>query len=385
MTDLIYLDNAATSWPKPQSVYDFMKEFYCDHGVNPGRSGFDAAIASGDMVESTRERLRAFFNNDSPERVIFCHNATDGLNLVIQGLVVRGDHVISTNLEHNSVLRPLNHLERDGVAEITYLPFDEQGFVDPESIAAAFRPNTRLVIVNHGSNVIGTVQPVAEIGRVVSEKGALFAVDASQTAGVIPIDMKAMNIDLLVTTGHKALMGPTGTGVVCVRDTVEIAITRSGGTGVRSAYPYHLEEYPYRLEYGTLNLVGIAGLRAGQEWLESQGVAKIHEREMELTRKLVDGLHGIDRVKLYHVDSLDNHIATISVNIEGIEAMDVGIMLDVDHNIAARTGLHCAPRVHQQMDTTAIHGTVRFAIGPFNTDRHIEAALAAVEEIAHNA
>jgi len=380
---LIYLDNAATSWPKPDSVYDFMIDFYRNNGVNPGRSGFDAAIGAGDLVEKTRAMLTTFFHADTPERTVFCYNATDGLNLAIRGLVKKGDHVISTNLEHNSVLRPLNELERDGIIEVSWIPFDEDGFVDPDDIAKAFRKNTTLVVVNHGSNVIGTVQDLTAIGKVVKEKDAIFVVDGSQTAGVIPIDMQAMGIDVLVATGHKALMGPTGTGVICVREGIEIAQTRSGGTGVRSAHPYHLEEYPWRLEYGTTNLMGIAGLYAGQKWIEQEGGPEtIHNREMILADKLVLGLQEIDRVQVYCCGNMDRHIATISTNIEGVEALNVGIMLDVDHDIATRTGLQCAPKAHEGIGTFDLHGTVRFSLGPFTTEKHIDHAIEAMREIA---
>ncbi len=380
---IIYLDNGATTWPKPDSVYDFMHEFYKNNGVNPGRSGFDAAIGAGDLIENTRKRFMDFFNGDKPERTTFCHNATDGLNMVIQGSVKKGDHVISTWVEHNSVLRPLNTMERDGFCEVTWVKFDKNGFVNPQDIKDAMKENTSLVAVNHGSNVIGTVQDISAIGEIVKDTKALFLVDGSQTAGVVPIDMKAMNIDVLVVTGHKALMGPTGTGVVVVREHVELDMTRSGGTGVRSAYPYHLTEYPYHLEYGTLNLVGIAGLFAGQQWIEEQGGPQaIWDHEMVLTQRLVDGLKKIDRLNLYCVDGLENHLATVSCNIEGMDSMDVGIMLDVDHNIAVRTGLQCAPKCHEGIGTLELHGTVRFSLGAFSTEAEVDAAIEAMIDIA---
>ncbi len=385
MDELMYLDNAATSWPKPDRVYKFMVDFYRGCGVNPGRSGFDKAIEAGNIVEDLRKRLTLFFGGDpaTPERLCFGYNATDALNLIIQGLLTSGDHVVTTNLEHNSVIRPINHLVRDGGVEATFVPFNKDGFVEPEAIAAAIRSNTRLVIVNHGSNVLGTVQPVAEIGAVCKDRGVLFAIDASQTAGHIPIDMQAMNIDVLAFTGHKGLMGCTGIGGLCVRPHVEIRHTRSGGTGVRSAYPYHLDEYPFRLEYGTPNMVGIASLWEAQNWIADQGgVEAIHAHEMKLARQLADGLKKIEGVTVYCCDSLDNHLSTMTINVEGFEAGDVGIMLDVDFNIATRTGLHCAPLVHEQIGTMKMHGGVRFAIGPFNTEAHIEAAIAAVDEIA---
>lgn len=388
MEELIYLDNAATSWPKPDRVYDFMVSFYRSCGVNPGRSGFDKAIEAGDIVEETRARLTRFFGGDidHPQRLCFSYNATDALNLIIQGSLRSGDHLVTTNIEHNSVIRPVNHAVRDLGVEAAYVPFDASGFVDPEDIAAAIRPNTRLVIVNHGSNVLGTVQPVAEIGRLCREREIIFAIDASQTAGMVPIDMQAMNVDILAFTGHKSLMGATGIGGLCIRPGVDLRHTRSGGTGVRSAYPYHLDEYPYRMEYGTPNMVGIASLHAGQDWIEEQGgVEAIHRREMALATKLVDGFKAIDGVILHCCDSLDNHLSTVSMNVEGIEAGDVGIMLDVEFNIATRTGLHCAPLVHKQIGTDKVHGSVRFAIGPFNTDSHVDAAIDAVSEIARRA
>ncbi|MBD3258622.1 aminotransferase class V-fold PLP-dependent enzyme [candidate division GN15 bacterium] len=388
MDNLIYLDNAATSWPKPDQVYTYMIDFYRQCGVNPGRSGFDKAIEAGNIVEGLRQRLTRFFGGDVivPERLCFSYNATDSLNLLIQGVLSEGDHVVTTNLEHNSVIRPINHLVRDGGVEATFVPFDAAGFVDPDDIAKAIKPNTRLVIVNHGSNVIGTVQPVAEIGKICREKEVLFAIDASQTAGMVPIDMTKMNIDVLAFTGHKSLMGSTGIGGLCIRKHVDIRHTRSGGTGVRSAFPYHLDEYPYRMEYGTPNVVGIASLYSGQDYIASQGgVEEIHQREMALAKRLVDGFRQIEGVKLYCCDKLDNHLATVTMNVDGFEAGDVGIMLDVDHDIATRTGLHCAPLVHKQLGTLQIHGGVRFSIGPFNTEAHIDRAIEAISDIASRA
>ena len=385
MEELIYLDNAATSWPKPDNVYKYMVDFYRHCGVNPGRSGFDKAIEAGNILHELRIRLTRFFGGDEvvPERLCFTYNATDSLNLIIQGLLTSGDHVVTTNLEHNSVIRPVNHMVRDHDVEATYVRFNEQGFVEPDDIKNAIKSNTKLVIVNHGSNVIGTVQPVKEIGRICKEAGVLFAIDTAQTAGMVPINMTDMNVDVLAFTGHKSLMGCTGIGGICVRKDVEIRQTRSGGTGVRSAHPYHLEEYPYRMEYGTPNMIGVASLWAGQDWIkESGGVEAIHSREMKLAQKLLDGIMDVEGVQLYCCDNLENHLATLTINIDGLDAGDVGIMLDVDFNIATRTGLHCAPLVHKQLDLVKIHGGVRFSIGPFNTEKHIDRAVEAVREIA---
>ena len=262
------------------------------------------------------------------------------------------------------------------------MPFNGGGFVEPDEIAAAIKPSTKLVIVNHGSNVLGTVQPIAEIGRICREKEVLFAIDTAQTAGVIPIDMQAMNVDVLTFTGHKSLMGFTGIGGMCFGKHVVLRQTRGGGTGVRSAYPFHLEEYPFRMEYGTPNMLGVASLWAGQEFIESQGgVEVIHAGEMELARRLVAGFREIEDVRIYGCEDMQHHLSTITVNVEGMEAGDVGIMLDVDFDVATRTGLHCAPLVHEQIGTMHVHGGVRFSIGAFNTIHDIDTTVAAMAEI----
>jgi cysteine desulfurase family protein len=382
MDGLIYLDNSATSFPKPQVVYDFMKEFYQSHGVSPGRSGFDKALEAEEVVHSTRKLLTELFNGTDPNRLTFSYNATDSLNRIIQGMISKGDHVITTNLEHNSVLRPLYHRKHEGDIDVTYIPFDSRGYIDPDDVKRAFRKNTRLVIVNHSSNIIGTVQPVTEIGRYCREAGIYFAVDASQSAGAVPIDVKAMNIDLLAFTGHKCLMGPTGIGGSYVGENVPIKCTIFGGTGVRSAHPFHLDEFPYRMEAGTLNTVGVAGLFAGVRWVLGEGMENIHASEMQLWDKLRRGVQAIDGVTTYCADDTENQNPVLSLNIDGWLAGDAGTMLDVDHNIATRTGLQCAPLVHVYLGTDKLHGTVRFSVGPFNTEAEIDTAIEAVREIA---
>ncbi len=381
---LIYFDNAATVWPKPENVYRFMDEFYRTHGVNPGRSGYDLAMEAGSLLDRLRKRLTRFFggDEDASDRLIFGYNVTDALNLIIPGLVSSGDHVITTNLEHNSVIRPVNHMVRDHGAEATFVPFNSAGFVDPDDIARQMRHNTKLVIVNHGSNVIGTVQPIREIGRICRERGVTFVVDTAQTAGIVPINMKEMNIDVVTFTGHKALMGSMGIGGLCIRKHVEIKQVRSGGTGVRSIHPFHLDEYPWRLEYGTPNMVGVASLWAGQDWLDENGIENVHAREMQLAQRLVDGFSRVESVQMYCCDSLENHLSTILMNLDGVDPGDIGIMLDVDHNIATRTGLHCAPLVHTQLGTVQRDGGVRFSIGAFNTTQEVDAAIAGIAAIS---
>jgi len=382
MEKLIYLDNGATSFPKPEEVYTFMDQFYRRYGVNPGRSGYDLCIQAVETVEETRQLLTNFFNGTDPNRLVFGYNATDGLNLAIFGSLRAGDHAITTNLEHNSVLRPLYHLARDGGVTVDHLPFDGKGFIDPDDIRKHLRKNTKLVAVNHGSNVIGTAQPIAEIGKICRESGVTFLIDASQSAGKVPIDIQKQYVDIVAFTGHKSLFGPMGIGGLYVREGVTIRHTRAGGTGVRSAVRTHLDEYPYRLEYGTGNLPGIAGLNAGVKWLQRQGMDKIHHHEMKLTTILRDGLKEIPGVTLYCQDDLTDHISVLCFNVAGYEAADVGTILDVDYNIACRTGLHCAPLVHEQLGTATIHGAVRFGVGPFNTVEQIKTAVAAVAEMA---
>ncbi len=380
---MIYLDNSATTFPKPEEVYTYMDSFYRKHGVNPGRSGFDAAIETEEVVFNTRKMLADLFNGDGDvNRLTFSYNASDSLNMIIQGLSRRGDHVITTMLEHNSVLRPLYHLSSEGHIEVDHIPFDKAGYVDPGDIRKAIRKNTRMVVVNHCSNVIGTIQPVSEIGRICKEQGVYLVVDGSQSAGAVPVDMRTMDIDVFVFTGHKCLMGPTGIGGSYVMEDVPVRYTRFGGTGVRSAQQTHLEEFPYRLECGTLNLVGVAGLNAGVRWINEHGIENLHHKEMDLWDKLRAGLSKIEGVVIYCCESRQNHNPVISFNITGMDSGDVGTILDVDYNIACRTGLQCAPKVHEGIGTDKIHGTVRLSIGPFNTPEHIDAAIEAVSEIA---
>lgn len=382
MSELIYLDNGATSFPKPEEVYAFMDKFYRQFGVNPGRSGYDLCMEAGEVVEETRQMLTKFFNGKDPDRLCFSYNSTDALNIIIFGMLQKGDHAISTTIEHNSVLRPLFHLEKYNGVEVDYIPFNEKGFIEPESFKEKFKTNTKLVIVNHASNVIGTIQPIKEIGELCRKHGIPFAIDASQSAGKIPVDIEELNVDIVAFTGHKSLLGPTGIGGLYVREGIEIRHTRAGGTGVRSAVRTHLDEYPYRLEYGTHNTLGIAGLHAGVKWIQERGMDKLHEHEMKLTKKLRDGLKDVDGVTLYCQDDLKDHISVLLFNVDGFEALNTGTILDVDYNIACRTGLHCAPLVHEQLGTVEIHGGVRFGIGPFNTEEDIQTAIEAVKDIA---
>ena len=391
MERVVYLDNAATSFPKPDEVHDCMKEFYKSAGVNPGRTGCDMALQAEQMIGETRRLLTDFFNpslkaagkKKDADRLVFALNATQALNAILKGTLKPGDHVVTTTVEHNSVIRPVNHLVRDFGVQATFVAPDSEGFVDPQEIRRAIRQNTRLVIVNHGSNVTGVVQDIRAIGAVCAEAGVPFAVDTAQTAGVLPIDMAQCGISFLAFTGHKALFGPTGSGGICVADEAEIRSSTWGGTGVKSAHPYHLDEYPYRLEAGTLNLMGICGLHAGQEWIARRGLSNIYAHELALLARLQEGFSEIPGVAICGTRNLEpgSRVATLSIVVNGWDPSDVGTMLDVDYNVVTRTGLQCAPLIHDHMGTSP-RGTVRFSIGPFNTEEDVEAAVRGVRAIA---
>ena len=382
MPNFVYLDNAATTFPKPPEVIQFMCDFYQTRGVNPGRTGFDLALEAEETLADSRRALTEFFAGGDPNRLVFSYNVTDALNLLISSVLTPGDHAITTCLEHNSVLRPM-YMHRERGVEVDFVPFDGRGYVDPEDIASRIRPNTKLVVMNHGSNVIGTIQPVAEVGRICRERGILFAVDAAQTAGLVPIDVVAMNIDVVCFTGHKSLFGPSGTGGMYICEHVDITPCRAGGTGVMSALKGQPDAYPWRMEFGTVNTLGVAGLLAAQKWIEDRGgVTAIYEHEMRHAKRLHEGLAGIDGVKLYCADLDHDHLPVFVFNIDGLPADQTGTFLDVEHEVITRTGLHCAPKVHEGIGTFEIDGTVRFSPGVFTTDEDVERAIEAVAATA---
>jgi cysteine desulfurase family protein len=382
MTDFVYLDNAATTFPKPPEVIQFMCDFYQTRGVNPGRTGFDLALEAEETLADARRSLTEFFGGSDPNRLVFSYNVTDALNLLITSVLTPGDHAITTCLEHNSVLRPL-YMHRERGVEVDIVPFDSHGYVDPEDIARRIRPNTKLVVMNHGSNVIGTIQPVAEVGRICREHGVLFAIDAAQTAGLVPIDVVSMNIDVVCFTGHKSLFGPSGTGGMYICEHVDLQPCRAGGTGVMSALKRQPEAYPWRMEFGTVNTMGVAGLLAAQRWIaDCGGVGAVYEHEMRHARRLHEGLSAIEGVTLYCADLEREHLPVFVFNIGGLPADQAGTFLDVEHEVITRTGLHCAPRVHEGIGTFDDDGTVRFSPGIFTTDDEVERAIEAVAETA---
>ena len=381
---MIYFDNAATSWPKPASVIDAMVHFMTEVGANPGRSAHRMSIEAGRIVYETREAVARLFNVADPLRIVFGLNATEALNLALRGILRPGDHVVTTSMEHNSVMRPLRALEEAGAIEISVVPCTTSGLLDPADVQSALRPKTRMIVLNHASNVVGSVLPVAEVGEVARRHGALLLVDAAQTAGCYPLDMEAMSIDLLAFTGHKALLGPQGTGGLCIGERVEaedIEPVKRGGTGSRSQREEQPTFLPDRCESGTPNTVGLAGLRAGVEFVLQEGVEAIRAHEVSLTRRLIAGLREIPGVTVYGSHDPELQTAAVSFNVKGLEPSEVGLMLDEGHGIMSRVGLHCAPAAHRTMGTFPA-GTVRFGLSYFNTAEEVDEALAALTEIA---
>lgn len=377
---MIYLDNAATSWPKPEAVYRAMDLFLREQGANPGRSGFRMAVAAEELMWQTRVLLQRFFSVPSAEQIIFTLNCTDALNIALKGILAPGDHVITSDLEHNSVSRPLNRLREQGL-EYCRVRHNADGFIDPGAIEELIRPHTKLIVLAHASNVLGTLQPVGEIGKIARRHGVLFLLDAAQTAGALPLNLQDMHIDILACPGHKGLLGPPGTGLLVLGSKVDINSLREGGTGSLSQEPSHPSHYPDRLEAGTPNTVGIAGLLAGVEFLLETGVDTVREHEILLVGKLLAGLKEIPGVTIYGTPRAAERAGLVSFNLAGWEPQDLAAVLDAGFGLACRAGLHCAPWTHEAMGTYP-DGAVRFSVGYFNSEAEIDAAVAALSALA---
>ena len=376
---MTYLDNAATSWPKPEVVYDAVSNAIQRSG-NPGRSNSEEARAAATNISEARAVLAELFHISDPNRIVFALNATDAINLALQGMLQPGDHVITSQMEHNAVTRPLAYLEDAGVM-VTKVKTDPVSGVDLEEVRQAFRPETKLVVMTHASNVTGALNPIEEIGAICRENNVPFLVDASQSAGAIPIDVVKMNIDLLAFPGHKSLLGPTGTGALYVSETVSPRPVRSGGTGVFSEVRLQPEQLPYYYEAGTQNTVGIAGLCAGAKFILERSVNNIYHTEQKLLQTLIDGLTSIPGVVVYG-PLTSPRAAAISFNIEGMDCADVAMILESYYDISVRSGLQCAPDTHRMLGTIDIGGTVRVSPGLFTTSDEIDQFLWAVREIA---
>jgi cysteine desulfurase family protein len=380
---MIYLDNAATSYPKPKEVGQAILYFLEKVGASPGRSGHRLSIESGRLLYQTRESLAELFNVTDPLRIIFTLNVTEALNLVLKGLLRPGDQVITSSMEHNSVMRPLRELEKRGV-EVKVVFCSPEGLLDPQDIEKSIKKNTKLIVLNHGSNVIGTLLPIAEVGEIARKHNILFLVDAAQTAGCYPLDVKKDQIDLLAFTGHKGLYGPPGTGGLVVGERVDIKKLnplKVGGTGSRSEWEEQPDFLPDIYESGTPNTVGLSGLNEGVRFILKEGIDKICQHELELTQKLTEGLKEIPGAIVYGEDQIKDRVAVISFNIKDQLPSGVGLRLDEEYNIMSRVGLHCAPAAHKTIGTFPT-GTIRFSMSWFNTFKEVEQTILAVKNIA---
>jgi cysteine desulfurase family protein len=380
---IIYFDNAATSYPKPEEVIQAMVHFSRIIGGSPGRSGHRLSIEAGRIIYEARERVCQLFGFKDSSRVVFGANATEGMNQGLKGLLRPGDHVITSSMEHNSVMRPLRAMVEEAL-ELTVVPCSPEGFLAPQDVERAIQKNTRMVVLNHASNVTGGLQPLREVGHICREKGILFFVDAAQSAGAITIDMEREKIDLLAFTGHKALFGPQGTGGLLIGERVdekELIPVKRGGTGSRSELEEQPDFLPDLCESGTPNTVGLAGLLAGLDFVLREGVERIREHERGLTDRLLRGLLEIPGATVYGPLDARKQLATVSFKLQGLSPSEVGLRLDENFGILCRVGLHCSPSSHRTIGTFP-QGTVRFGLSYFNDDAEIDLALGAVSQLA---
>ena len=376
---MIYLDNAATTLQKPQCVIDAVVRAMKSVG-NAARGAHGSSLAASRVVYDTRCKIARLFGCRRSDHVVFTCNATEALNIALNGVFEPGDHVITTDLEHNSVLRPLYRLEKQGTIALSFVPADKQGRPDYDAFTNLIRPNTRAIVCTHASNLTGNMIDIGTVGKIARDHGLLFIVDASQTAGAVPIDMESMHIDILCFTGHKGLMAPQGTGGLCIREGVEVRPFKVGGSGVHSYDREQPSPYPTRLEAGTLNSHGIAGLSAALDHLESIGIEAIREKEYGLMRRFYDGVSQIDGVTVYG-DFAAERTAVVALNIRDYDSGAVSDALYEAYGIATRSGAHCAPRMHKALGTTD-RGAVRFSFSWFNTEQEADAAVEAVAKLA---
>jgi cysteine desulfurase family protein len=379
---MIYLDHAATSWPKPAEVIKAMSDVLECAGGNPGRSGHRSSIAAARVIYDTREELSRFFGASDPLRVIFTGNATHAINLALIGILKPGDHVVTSSMEHNAVMRPLRRLEKKGI-RLSVAPCASDGSLDVDDVAGVITSDTRLVVLTHASNVVGTLLPVAEVAAIAHRSGALLLVDAAQTAGVIPIDMTALGIDLLAFTGHKELQGPPGIGGLVIADSMDTAQMDPlicGGTGSRSEFEEQPDDLPDKFESGTANLTGIAGLGAGLRRIRDIGIEETRAHLKTLTRALIDGLSALPEITVYGTLDPDRSVAVVSFTVAGKRVSEIGLLLDEEHGILSRVGLHCAPAAHRTIGSFP-EGTVRLAPGVFTSMDDIHQTIQAISRM----
>jgi cysteine desulfurase family protein len=377
----LYFDNAATSWPKPEQVYSAAERYLRQACGNPGRSGHTRTLEADRLVYRVREALARFFNVSDLSRIVFTLNATDALNMAIKGSVAAGDHVLFTAMEHNSVLRPLGGLRRAGLISTTMIPCSAEGYPDLDFLEKSFQPRTRLLIINHVSNVTGTILPLAEMAALARSRGVLVLVDAAQSAGTVPLDLSAVPVDMIAFAGHKGLFGPPGTGGLYVQPGLDLKPWREGGTGSHSEMDLHPETMPERLEAGTLNSPGLAGLYEGIKFIEETGLDTIREHELALRARLRSKLEEIDGITIYGPAAAERCSSVLSFTLAGVDCGQIGYILESSFGILCRTGLHCAPLAHQAIGTFP-QGTVRLSPGYFNSIADVDYLAGAIAEIA---
>lgn len=378
---MIYLDNAATTMRKPEQVVQAVADAMCSLG-NAGRGAHEATLGASRVIFEARQGLAELFHAENPRQIVFTANSTESLNMAIKGVLQKGNHVITTQLEHNSVLRPLYEMEERGV-ELTIVKSDRRGCVDLADLEGAIRENTRAIVCTHGSNLTGNLVDIGKIGGMARSRGVLFCVDASQTAGVFPIDVQAMNIDILCFTGHKGLLGPQGTGGMYVREKVAVRPLKTGGSGVLTYSRSHPSQMPTALEAGTLNGHGIAGLNAAVAYIRETGMDVIRRKEQALTRRFYDGVKHIPGVTVYGDFERNERCPIVALNLGEYDSSEVSDALFMEYGIATRPGAHCAPLMHEALGTTK-QGAVRFSFSHYNTEEEIDKAIQAMKELAED-
>ena len=376
----IYLDNAATSFPKPKEVADAVYDFMINNGTSSGRGSYKKAMQSDYIVYECRKLIGNLFNFDDPKKVVFTSNVTDSLNIAIRGILKENDHVITSSLEHNAVWRCLKTLEKDINIKIDTVECSKDGITNPEDIKKYIRKDTALIVFTQASNVLGTIQPVKEIGKIARENNIVFLVDAAQSAGAMKIDIKEDNIDILAFTGHKSLLGPMGTGGLIINTDIDIKPLKAGGTGGDSAYDYQPDYYPNHLETGTSNVSGIAGLRAAIKFLNREGIDNIHNKEKKLTKYALQRLETVKDIEIYGPKDCEKILSVISFNIKNKRPEDISTILDQKYDIMLRSGLHCAPTAHSIINTKD-RGSLRIGIGYFNTKDDIDKLVEALNNL----
>lgn len=379
---MIYLDNAATTYPKPECVYNAIMDCMKNYCANPGRAGHKLAMKAAREIYDARENIAKLFNIDNPMNIVFTNNATDSLNLAIKGVVNSGDHIITTSMEHNSVIRPIKALENNNI-ENTVVECDKDGFLNIEDLKKAIKPNTKLIVTTHASNVCGTIIDIKAVGEVAKQNNILYLVDASQTAGVYDIDTKEINVDMIAAPGHKCLLGPQGTGILYIREGLELNILKEGGTGSKSEDLFQPNLLPDKYESGTHNTPGIVGLNEGVKFILEKGIDNIRKHEEDLCEYMLNRLEDVPNIVIYGPKDSKKRAAVISINIGNMDSGEVTFLLDSEYDIATRSGIHCAPLAHKTLGTLE-QGAVRFSLGYFNTKNDIDEAIKALKEIANN-